>query len=219
MTDREYSAPLSFQWLRPRLRLPLLLLFAFGVFGLLPWRWDSLLASAAQSWAVSDEMRPASAAVVLDGGDVRPYSAARLYKSGFVRTVLVDSDDNRKLLVALGVPPSAIQTFGRGLKSTYEEACALAHWTSKNNAQRMIIPTELFFSRRVKWIFTHNLNGLGAEIVVDVVPISQYQANNWWMRQVGREQFEKEIVKYAFYRARYFLSNCPADNARNSTDF
>jgi uncharacterized SAM-binding protein YcdF (DUF218 family) len=214
MTDGEYNALLRFPWSRFRTRIVLLAFLTVVVIALLPWHEvESVLTFAAQSWTVSDEIGPASAVVVLDGGAARPYAAARLYRSGMVHTVLVDSDDNRKLMLGLGVPPNAVEVFGKDLSNTYEEACALAGWAGKNDAQRIIIPTELFFSRRVKWIFTHKLESVGTEIMVDVVPLPQYAADNWWSQEDGRVTFGKEFIKYLFYRARYLVSTCPAYGA------
>src|SRR5438128_2727529 len=101
-----------------------------------------LLRGATNLWIVSDPITPADVAVVLGGGlEVRPFAAADLYRRGLVKRVLVSqvSDDrvvkigvarghtetNRQVLLNLGVPEEAIETFGTFNTNTKEEAMAL----------------------------------------------------------------------------------------------
>ena len=167
-----------------------------------------ILRLAAQSWAVSDRLDPADAVIVLGGGEDRAYAAAELYRSGLASRILVDDDADQRLVSNLDIPPQAVQMFGSGLRNTYQESCALAEWVAKNGAQRIIVPTELFPSRRVRWIFTRELRNLGATVMIDVVQIPEYTADNWWSGSAGRNQFLTEIVKYFYYRVRYSLVRC-----------
>lgn len=56
-------------------------------------------------------------------------------------------------LMNLGVPPTAIVTFGNGNKNTRHEAFALREWADQNATSAFIIPTEILNSQRVRWIF------------------------------------------------------------------
>lgn len=66
--------------------------------------------------------------------------------------VLFDDEHDQKLVLSLNVPSQAVVMFGSGLRNTYEESCGLAAWVKGSGAHRLIIPTELFPSRRVRWI-------------------------------------------------------------------
>jgi uncharacterized SAM-binding protein YcdF (DUF218 family) len=173
------------------------------------WHWSaSILRSAADGWAVSDTLAPADAVAVLGGGSARPYAAAELYRRGVARRVLIDDDNIRALMLSLNVPSRDIEMFGSGLHNTYGEACALAEWVGRNGAQRVIIPTEFFPSRRVKWVFARKLGPLGAAVEIDILQIAGYGADDWWSNSAARNQFVSEIAKYFYYRTRYIASRC-----------
>lgn len=194
-----------------RIRRCVALLTFFGAIAVLSLAWKEhtfILRSAAYFWTVSDALAPADAIIVLGGGASRPYAAAQLYRSGLAGRILVDDDDDRKLVLNLNVPPQDVVTFGRGLRNTYQEACALADWATKNAAQRFIIPTEPFPSRRVGWIFARKLGRVGAGAMIDVLRIPGYAADDWWLNSGGRGQFLSEIVKYLYYHFRYLFDQC-----------
>jgi len=186
-----------------------LLVVAIAV-SLLAWRgYEPVLRLAAYQWAISDTLDPADAVVVLGGGTPdRPHEAVELYFRGMASRILLDDDGDQKLVLGRNVPPQAVVMFGSGLRNTYEESCALVDWAKKNGAQRFIIPTELFSSRRVRWIFAHKLDDLGAHVVLDVVRPSRYTPDDWWLNRDGRAQFLTEIAKYFYYRVRYAFAQC-----------
>src|SRR5580704_8450642 len=99
---------------------------------------ESLLRSMADNWIVSDALTRSDAAVVLGGGlQDRPFGAAELYRHGLVQKVLISqvledrtaamgivashTELNRQVLLKLGVPASAIETFGTANESTKDE--------------------------------------------------------------------------------------------------
>jgi uncharacterized SAM-binding protein YcdF (DUF218 family) len=186
----------------------LAMLVAAGAMVLVWEEHASILRSAALKWAVSDALTAADAIVVLGGGTERNFAAAELYRRGLASRILVDFDENQKFLSGLGVPPQAIETFGGGLRNTYEEACALAGWARKNAARRIIVPTELFSTRRAKWIIAARLRESGTKAELDPISVSAYSAENWWLTIPGRDQFLREITKYAYYRFRYAFAHC-----------
>src|SRR5262249_46155409 len=96
---------------------------------------EPLLRGAADFWIVSDEVTQADVAAVLGGQiDVRPVRAADLYHKGLIKKILVsnnregraaeigavqgDTEANRRVLLKLGVPENAIETFERANEST-----------------------------------------------------------------------------------------------------
>ncbi len=176
----------------------------------------------AKLWVISDALQPADAAVVLGGGtDTRPYAAAQLYQRGLVKLILVSNapphdltsdlsdqlaqaaDDDLKVLFSLGIPTDAIASLGTGLSNTYDEARAAADWARRTKAQRVIVPTEIFPSRRVHWIFNRELRGVGTQVIIEAVPSPAYGTADWWQRSSGISVFESEAIKYLYYRLSY----------------
>jgi uncharacterized SAM-binding protein YcdF (DUF218 family) len=180
----------------------------------------SILRGMADLWVVSDEMGQADAIVVLGGGvDVRPFVAADLYKRGLAPQILVanvrytpvealkilprQADLNREVLLKLGVPPAAIIGFGDGVSNTYEEARALRDWAASSQAMRLIIPTEIFPARRVRWIFQRELDSIGVHVTVLAFKPSEYGLEDWWRHEQGLITFQNEVIKFVYYRLKY----------------
>jgi uncharacterized SAM-binding protein YcdF (DUF218 family) len=178
-----------------------------------------LLEAAGRTWVVSDRLGQADAAVVLGGGlESRPAAAAKLFADGDVARILVSTaethdlaghyqgDIDRQALITLGVPAAAITQFGDHPSSTYEEARALALWAEQNRLQRVIIPTEAFSSRRVRWIFRRELTRIGVDARVETLTPRFYRLDDWWTSRSGLTGFAGEFVKYLYYRVRYWRS-------------
>lgn len=146
--------------------------------------------------------------------------AAELYTKGLVKKVLLSKVDdgpsvgigalpghtesNRKVLIRLGVPKSAIETFGTSNKNTMEEAVALRAWTSDKAVAVLIIPTEVFSSRRVRWAFRREFAGTTVHIEVPSFnPASDYTRAEWWKTATGVIVFQNEVLKYLYYHVMY----------------
>jgi hypothetical protein len=172
----------------------------------------------ANLWIVSDEITHSDAAVILGGGlEVRPFAAADLYQRGLVKKVVISqvrmdrvasigaapdhTELNRQVLLKLGVPADAIETFGSGNISTMAEAVALGTWADQNNASTFIIPTEIFSARRVRFIFQRELPTKGIEVLSLESP--EYSQDDWWKSDTGLVTFQNEILKYLYYRIKY----------------
>jgi uncharacterized SAM-binding protein YcdF (DUF218 family) len=180
----------------------------------------SLLQGAANAWIVSDSVQPADAVAVLGGGlEERPFAAADYYHQGLVSKVLVAAARtspsvalgvspshvalNHAVLTKLGVPEEAIETFGDELSSTFEESMALRDWAERHHAMRIIVPTEVFSSRRVKWMMERALSGSGTQVRVPALESYEYQRDEWWRKEQGLIAFHNEIIKYVYYRVKY----------------
>jgi uncharacterized SAM-binding protein YcdF (DUF218 family) len=155
----------------------------------------------------------------------RPFEAARLYREGYAPKILImqvkieskeqmglarsETDVAHDILTRQGVPASAIEVIGHQVSSTYEESLALKEWVGKNNAAnpgthlRLLLPTDLFHSRRVAWIFNRQLKGSGATLVVEAMPEEKYNALDWWKHEEGLIAFQNEVIKYFYYRFKY----------------
>jgi hypothetical protein len=158
--------------------------------------------------------------VVLGGGlDVRPIAAAELYQKGLVKTVLVSqvgdsptvalgaqrghTEANRYILLKLGVPPDAIETFGHASKNTKDEARALLEWVHEHSTQAVIIPVEIFEARRVRWIFRRTFADQPTRIEVPSLDPPEYTRANWWTEARGILEFQNEVLKFIYYRLKY----------------
>jgi uncharacterized SAM-binding protein YcdF (DUF218 family) len=179
-----------------------------------------LLTGLANAWIVNEAPEKADAIVVLGGGvEYRPFAAARLYKEGLAPKILImDVDLNstdkmeltqpersvtRQILLQSGVPDGAIETVGHAVHSTYQESVGVKEWAKQNGAKRLLIATELFHTRRVRWLFHKQLKDAGIEVRLVAVAPPQYQATNWWQNEHGLIDFQNEWVKLPYYWLKY----------------
>ena len=216
------SAPASRHavWLGRARRLLAAALIMAGLAGLAWAARAPLLQGAADLWIVSDPLTPADVAVVLGGGlDVRPFAAAELYRKGLAKKVLVSqvgdgravaigaapghTEINRQVLLKLGVPADAIETFGSLNRNTKEEALALLEWTQRHAPRAVIIPVGSFEARRVRWTFRHEFAGQPVRIEISTFDSPQYVRANWWKDDLGIVLFQNEILKFIYYRLKY----------------
>jgi uncharacterized SAM-binding protein YcdF (DUF218 family) len=207
---------------RPRRRRLLLALLAFcfllSAFYIFRAR---LFAGMAKAWIVNEPVAHADAIVVLGGGpETRPFAAARLYHEGFAPRLLItntkarpstaslgstygDAEYIRQMLLKLDVPASNIVVVGPDNTSTYEESVAIRDWVQTHAAKVVIIPTDSFHTRRVRWLFGKQLSRVGARVIVEAVPVREYADADWWRHGNGVTAFQNEIIKYLYYRIKY----------------
>jgi uncharacterized SAM-binding protein YcdF (DUF218 family) len=180
---------------------------------------DILLRSAAEWWIVSDRLGPADVVAVFGGGiEDRPFAAAAYYREGLVKKIALPDirssraeqlgvlqshfEANRRVLLKLGVPESAIERFGDGVSNTYEEVLALREWAARNGVRSIIVPTEIFSARRVRWMLQRAFGGDVTICVPALVPAG-YRQDDWWKHEGGLIGFQNEVIKYLYYRAKY----------------
>ncbi|MEA2994157.1 MAG: hypothetical protein QOD40_3077 [Alphaproteobacteria bacterium] len=198
----------------------LALLAVLAAAGVAAWaEREALLRSAAELWIVSDPLAPADAVAVFGGGlDYRPFAAAEYYRQGLVKKVLLPNiganraeqlgvlmshvEANRRVLLTLGVPASDIETFGANLQNTREEAIALRDWAERAGIHSVIVPTELFSARRLRWTL-HQIFADRVMISVPALEPAAYRRDNWWRSPQGLIVFQNEVMKYLYYRYKY----------------
>jgi uncharacterized SAM-binding protein YcdF (DUF218 family) len=176
---------------------------------------ESWFRTAAEFWIISDAVESADAVAIL-GGDPGPRSlaAAEYYQKGLVRRVLISAGHSLVYLrpsvsrqvaaVRLGVPESAIDVFGTNPLNTYLEAVALKKWVLENGADCIIVPTEIFSARRVRWIFSRKLAAIGTRVLVPAVDTEYYGRDNYWESDQALHAFRTEVLKYLYYRLKYW---------------
>ena len=209
----------ALRWLLRISRCALLVFGVLAVVVLLNWR--TILYVTADLWEVDERPASADAAHVLGGGWLtRSMSCARLFHQGKVSKILIsdvllttsdrlgetipETKRLKSLLGKLGVPADRIEVIGDQLSSTYEESIALNSWLSKHPGASVMIPTQMFHTRRVRWIMNRRAVGdTGARIFVSSIPSRDYRAENWWLNEDGVISFQNEIIKSLVYWLRF----------------
>jgi uncharacterized SAM-binding protein YcdF (DUF218 family) len=179
-----------------------------------------LLTGVAQAWVVDEPVTNADAIVVLGGGlENRPFAAAKLFHDGVAPRILYtdvrlspaeeigvalpEKEQTHRILLSNGVPETAMTMIGRSVNSTYDESKAVQAWVEKSGAKSIIIPTDVFHTRRVRWVFRKELRNTKAEIHVVAVVSPRYKISDWWQHEQGVVAFQNEIIKSVYYHCKY----------------
>jgi uncharacterized SAM-binding protein YcdF (DUF218 family) len=179
-----------------------------------------LLRGAARAWIVNDHLSKADIIVVPGGGaETRPYVAAKLWQEGYAPKILLmnpgataasrmgltltEAEVERAMLTNKDVPAADILISPEPVNSTYEEALATRDWARTNSIRRVIIATDVFHTRRARWIFQKELAPLGVKVMADAVPVREYTVSGWWTNDAGIVAFQNEVLKCAYYRIKY----------------
>ena len=149
----------------------------------------------------------ADALVVLGGGPgERPARAAELFRSGAAPRIIVsgtgDCTNSLQILMAAGVPASAIELEGRS-KTTRENAEFSIALLRVQGAKSAIIVTSWYHSRRALRCFRH----YAPEIQFYSRPSHYAYARSEWSRARIWRYIRSEYVKLIGYWLRYGI--CP----------
>lgn len=179
-----------------------------------------LLIGLAKAWIVDDPPTRADAIVLLGGGmETRPFAAARLYREGHAPKILVmknrsgpiaalgltapEAEIARQVLVKQGVPEADIVFTDDDVTNTYEESIAVRNWVGTNHVKTMIITTDPFHTRRVRWLFRKQLKHTAVRVLVRAVPVREYTTEDWWRHEQGIVAFQNEVLKFGYYVFKY----------------
>lgn len=197
------------------------LLVVFGALLLIGFVFRApLLTGLARAWVVNQPATHADAIVILGGGvENRPFAAAKLFHEGVAPMVLYmdvqpgpaeelgvalsERELTRRILMSNDVPASALLAIGTNVASTYDESRAVRAWAKQTGATSIVITTELFHTRRARWIFRHELRDVPVKIYIAAVDPVRYKMTNWWHNEEGVIQFQNEIIKSIYYRCKY----------------
>ena len=103
----------------------------------------------------------------------------------------------------LGLPPGAAIT-ASGAQSTYDEAMNISRLAQQHRWHSLIIVTDLFHTRRVARTFRTLLPD--TTIYLSAAPDPNYDAGRWWQTEEGLVGVFNEVLKLAFYWARYGIA-------------
>lgn len=201
---RLHASKRSHRWLRfgKLTLLPAVLVLLVVLSRDIWWPWVG-------EWLVSpDTPAPADLIVVL-GGDFwghRVVEAANLAVRGYAPHVLISGPDYylngtphpegelaTKFLVDKGYPPNLFWTFPHHAPDTLDEAKLLSAELKRLKANRLLIVTSNYHSRRSSILF-HALLPF-SEIRVIGVPEDYFEPKFWWKTQSSRELVRSEWMK------------------------
>jgi uncharacterized SAM-binding protein YcdF (DUF218 family) len=172
---------------------------------------QTLFKGVALLWVASDVAQPADAVAIFGGGiETRPLAAAEYFRRGLAHKILVSgvysgneaesshTRQNLGELRKLGVPDSIIEIFGCNSSNTYQEALALREWSQRSGAHSLIIPTESFSARRVRWITQRVFQDTGVQVQIPVIG-----SLDDLLRADSSDAlftFQREVIKYLGYQ-------------------
>ena len=128
-----------------------------------------ILSGLAEAYVVNEPLEKADVVVAMGGGlQYRTFEAARLYHAGLANKVLIirsklaptdllgltepERDVFRKVLLKKAVPETAIVAVGNDCTTSWEDAVAVRDWMLQNGAHKLIVPTDIFHTRRARWL-------------------------------------------------------------------
>ena len=89
------------------------------------------------------------------------------------------------------------------MTSTFDEAAALRIYIESHEIKSVILLTSLFHTRRARWVFEKELNGLPVRLEVAGAPHIGFNAGNWWTSEDGLIYVNNETIKLFFYWFKY----------------
>jgi uncharacterized SAM-binding protein YcdF (DUF218 family) len=154
------------------------------------------------NWLVVEDPLQSAPAVVVLGGHVpfRAMEAAAIYRQGWAHEVWLTrhaiqpedialnrlgieavSDDvySQRVLEKLGVPHASIRVLDKRVQNTADEVRLIAEEMRGISANRIIIVTSKFHTRRVKAIW-RVLNGDRIAAIVRFTPYDPSDPDHWW---------------------------------------
>jgi uncharacterized SAM-binding protein YcdF (DUF218 family) len=177
-----------------------------------------LLVGAAELLRVEDARQPADAIFLFAGNaSSRAFLAAELYHAGLApRIVILRTVDNPavrigadvnetdryvRVLRRLEVPDSAIVVLvpPGGAGSTRDEGRAFGDYAARHGLRRVLLVTDAFHSRRVRWVLRRELREPAPELVVIPSEDWEFSAQDWWRSERGMALYLQEYFKFAFY--------------------
>ena len=143
--------------------------------------------------------------VVLGGGPERPVRAAELYKARAAPRILLtgvgDDENNRQILLKLGVPASAIEVENKST-TTHENAVFSLKLLRAEKIRSAILVTSWYHARRAEHTFEH----YGSDITFYSRPSYYGWARDSWKKTGIGKRLRLEFLKIPGYWIRYGIS-------------
>ena len=71
---------------------------------------------------------------------------------------------------------------------------------AETGARKIIIVSDPFHTRRVRWLFRNELATTGAQILTGVAAPLKYTASNWWQTEQGLINSKTKLSIDGYYR-------------------
>jgi uncharacterized SAM-binding protein YcdF (DUF218 family) len=101
----------------------------------------------------------------------------------------------RRVLLARGVPASAIVVLPGECDSTEDEAHTLARFLEAKPDLTVAVVTNDFHTRRARLLFRRALGSNSQRVHFVAAPVDGVAADNWWRTQKGFVQYTTEYLK------------------------
>lgn len=162
----------------------------------------------------------ADAVFVLGGSAMdRGSEAARLYAQGIsdrffftgaptntdLQALGIDSTEaecTRNIAVRNGIPFGLTTALNRGT-STFEEAEALLALAQADHMDTVMIVSNRFHLRRVRFVFRERFHKAGITVLLHGAPSTQFDERTWWTSEEGLIMLNNEYVKLTYYHLKY----------------
>lgn len=169
---------------------------------------------------VEDPIRKADLIHVVSGPDYRTEYAIELYKKGYAEMMLftggwniganeVSATRSERLALTAGVPADKIIVDVTDIICTYEEAERLKFFVNSTNGsiRSVIVVSDPFHMRRVRWAFQRQFKGQ-VKLIMAPVPFELTTMNaKWWLDARSRFMVCDEYLKLVYYLLRYQLAH------------
>jgi uncharacterized SAM-binding protein YcdF (DUF218 family) len=158
---------------------------------------------------ISSELQPATAIVVLSGGDEsRMKQALQLYNENYAKMIILTetgqttegytqlySFDMRIVLLSHGIPSGNILITDSRVSSTRDEALAVKNLMISQQMKSAIIVTDPYHTRRALDIFKENFAGTDIKLSIQPVQNSWYNSRTWFLKFDGWKFTILEYIK------------------------
>jgi uncharacterized SAM-binding protein YcdF (DUF218 family) len=168
-----------------------------------------------------DPLQKADAIAVLAGtGMDRPLEAVDLYKEGYAPRIVLthemrepsyvalaargvtvpnEADEQREILVRLGVPANAIVLPMRIHDNTAQEAQTFRELAMKNRWRRIIVVTSKYHLRRAGFAIRREMGGTGVEVEMHGTRYENANPDRWWTTRSDLRWVLDESAKLIAY--------------------
>src|SRR5262249_52970717 len=152
-------------------------------------------------------------AVFLLCGDmeVRPFAAAAVYNRGYGKRVIItnarpmaaaeqgltpwESEVNRRILIARGVPEDAIVMLPPVVDSTRDEARALGKYLAEHADETVGVVTSGYHTRRTRLLIRQEAGDAISRVKFFGAPTEGFGPADWWQSDRGFRAYLLEYVK------------------------
>ncbi len=176
-----------------------------------------LLTAAGSFLVVEDELREASAIVVLQGSTPeRILAAVDLYHQGWGDLIILGNnltnpavadlralqvfiplgmEIEREIAIELGVDPRHIVILPGEVNSTSAEAAETGRYISGHDMDRIIVITSKYHTRRSKILFNRHIGD--TEVIVHPTGYDTFAPDKWWQNRNHAKNLFMEYIKLA----------------------